>query len=620
MKKYIMNFASGFTMAEFLISMLVSGILLAALVPVIGIKKVKHNTIHFNHGIAECYYDNAGTLHYFYAINRKGSPMNVEGVVKDSDHCEFAVPKSQYLQIFVIGAGTNSGGTSLSDFEAEESAPLIGEILPNGNFQANIDALDGIREGLADKIRNAMNFDWHPTIKYKFESPRAIGGKGRCKAVRIDNLNSDRKAKCDEACGGPGKIADHTSCNGPLRGGDPDIKGSWYNKLTDAALSFENAQEEPFCWAFVHSKGGESGYGKSYTFTTTLTGDTLIEYTQTHEETKVSITGPDGNHPVTLTAPEEGESAADYDSVNKLFPPLTKPLAGDRIASKCIGDCHAAFMKELNGEGGNPAVFTSGSRGGKESPSSSYDCEDYYTEGSNVAQIGKIEQTPIHYRYHPYKFHVKYSRGGNHGIMEKMIVEKLTGKLDLYPASYAKGQPASYVKRGDNGIVIVSAASGELLPEGEKTVEGSYTISTVDDVDSNVVDEIKRQAVPDNEGYFEEYLSKIKSSKFKGGLLGCEKTYKCPGFGGSGPFLNINFNGEARKDYTFKMWTGDTPDDPAHPDKTYTHGIAKEHSTASCGSFETKALSSGDGGVHAEYCTPYEYQTFGQEGAVIIVW
>ena len=111
MKNFI-NFASGFTIAELLISLLISAILAAAMVPVIGIKKIKNPIIKYNHGIAECYYNESGQLTYYYETNRK-SERNGTQVINGSDHCSFLIPKAQYFQIFVIGAGSDSAGSRI---------------------------------------------------------------------------------------------------------------------------------------------------------------------------------------------------------------------------------------------------------------------------------------------------------------------------------------------------------------------------------------------------------------------------------------------------------------------------------------------------------------------------
>ena len=99
------NFAYGFTVAEILISLLITAIIAAAMVPVIGLKKIRNPMSRQFHGMAECYYEPEGSpdangdysnsqwkLKYFYATRGNNGTAETRTIEGDQRYCTLQIP------------------------------------------------------------------------------------------------------------------------------------------------------------------------------------------------------------------------------------------------------------------------------------------------------------------------------------------------------------------------------------------------------------------------------------------------------------------------------------------------------------------------------------------------
>ena len=105
MKNKIKRYKFGFTIAELLITMFIAMIVAAAMVPIVGPKKVKFPEFNKIHGIYECYWDENNILKEYYADteNVDGELNAIEGV----SYCTFNPPAgADYYEIYAISSGT----------------------------------------------------------------------------------------------------------------------------------------------------------------------------------------------------------------------------------------------------------------------------------------------------------------------------------------------------------------------------------------------------------------------------------------------------------------------------------------------------------------------------------
>ena len=576
------RFLSAFTVPELLISMLVSAVLVAALVPVVGVKKIKYPIVRYNHGIAECYYS-GNTLMYYYESNGKNKSMNTATAV-GGNHCTFTVPNVQYLQMYVIGAGGNSGGNQIAGVSSIGNTAITGYVNAGGTFQDDIAKADLKYEGLSSKVKGAFN-DWAKTmangipVQYTVKSPIGIGGKGMCRSARINSSSA-----CNTACAGGLTTA---SCYGPFKNSS-DGEGRWYSIGSASA----RAVGTEYCWTFVHGQGQASGVGKSKTFTGYINGNTEIDVDETYERAGIAISNASGVQTLYLTKSGDGHDAvatSDGYTYNSSVP--SSPSCTSNISGGCSNL--------------TSTTSTPGSKGGFEKPLGST-CESYYTAGSNVAKKGAVSFTPntFEYRLTPLRIIARYPKSGQYGEMNVKILEKLAGTLELYPAKSSGAM--SYVKGVGDNMYIATANSG---------VNGSINNDPIEisTADIPVITNVKKNAKPENTTHFLDYLSKLRSLNYKGGLKNCESNGTCPGFAGSGSYLYVdNVNPNA---YALRLTNNQNG-------TSYLYNSAGSEMNANgCDSGYSKKYVTTISGMSIYACTPSNANsTRGNSGAIILIW
>jgi len=99
----------GFTLAELVLAMAIVSILTAAMVPMLKHHKVRPREKFTPHGIVECYYKNGSLVMY-----RRDNDKYPNGKVENAGNsCVLSVPKANYYELHVIGAGGAGGGSGL---------------------------------------------------------------------------------------------------------------------------------------------------------------------------------------------------------------------------------------------------------------------------------------------------------------------------------------------------------------------------------------------------------------------------------------------------------------------------------------------------------------------------
>ena len=276
----------GFTMAEILISIAIAMIVATAMVPLIGTGKIKKPTNRVNHGVAACYYDTSGRLHYEYRENKSGG-ISTDKVI-GGNHCTFPVPKSNYLEIIAIGAGGNTSNAQPVIVSGVTNARQEGDIRVDNNFQVDIEKAASTEDAdLPSKIRAVLN-EWASSssgsnlfANFTLTSPIGAGGSGLCQS-RVSL----------PVCG----------ASSPMRGGDGPY-GSYYRANTsyDTGLN---------CWWYQHGKGGASGTGlKKSNVKFYLDGHSDISIEDNAERTSVRVKSDKyGDKWITMAAAKAGNS------------------------------------------------------------------------------------------------------------------------------------------------------------------------------------------------------------------------------------------------------------------------------------------------------------------------
>ena len=578
-KKYITKFISGFTIAEILISIMISSVLLAAMVPVIGIKKVKRPAIKHAHGIAECYYS-GGELKAF----AKGQITSQDDVIKKNGaRCEFKVPPAEYLQIYVIGAGGKSGGNTL-EISNKSSTAIEGDINIGTNYQLDIDAANSKRSGLASVLRDALN-NWSAqipgglTASYKIYSPLGRGGFGKCQAVKISNVGD-----CSSYCSN----LNSAYCKGPLQ-----VSGKLFYSIQDAV----DNNTGDYCWAYIHGKGQRSGYGMKRDFSVKIDGNTKINITENASKAGVSVLNGDTVTNMYLTASGAGDSPT-FSSGAYTYP------ASSQTNSVCTSSDDSSYCSGISPD---TSYFSYGSDRGQE-PIAGITCSDYLTDDAK-AKVGVVSFTSptFRYKYSPLIYEVKQPSAGNAGQLVSKVYEKLSGTLYLYPAS--TNAQKSYIQKEGSSVKFLTADSGTNGTVSSKNID--ITVAS-----TPIVTNSRDVAQIDNEKVFSEYLSKINSLSYDGGLKNCQNGGTCPGFGGRGAYLYLEGAGLNSLN-TLTIRNNQNGGVYTHKEDSQIHNNAD-----GCADGEEKIYIDKDtsNNIKRYYCKPTNSDTNGNSGAIIIVW
>ena len=500
----IAKLVSGFTIAEILLAFLISSVLIAAMVPIVGVKKIKRPTVRYNHGIAECYYDVNGNLQTHIQTNRNGSGVTI---TKNGDYCTLKIPNNQFLQVFVIGAGGNSGGDTIT-YQGLSGTAIEGTINVGNSYQADIQAAESRREGLSSILREALN-NWSSSIPgglkavYTITSPLGRGGYGMCRPERINN-SEDCMKNCANGF-------NNGFCLGPL-------SGKWYS-IAAARNSAGN-----YCWAYIHGKGQRSGYGAKNKYEAVINGDSQINITENTTKVGVSVLTNNSVSNLYLTPSGNGNN-----------PVVTSDGYTVSASSPSSSQCSSTNPSACYSFTPDNSFYSPGSDGGYVPPAG-FGCQSNYLTAASEEKAGSVTYAmpTFTYRYTPLVFVINQAEGGTPGEMQSKIYEKLSGTLRLRPARDISQKSYISVRDSVNGnmLNLLTAKSG---------TNGARRIKGVDISRSEfpIVTSVKDVGRPNNKEHFAEYLAKINALNYNSAFRGCENAGTCPGFAGNGAYLYL---------------------------------------------------------------------------------
>ena len=540
------RFAFGFTIAELLITMLITAIVAAAMVPVIGLKKVKFPRNRYNHGIAECYWRPTGPvdsngdyddwqLTYYYADSgdsENAGPISLNG----TDHCTFAVPQAEYFEIIAIGAGTDAGQGAPTIEMGPQKVLQDGYIRVNSYFQfdiANAKAHDQDNnvQHLDLQLINLLN-KWHQEkpnelyANYWVESPVGRGGSGDCMSFTMFGNNA--------------------SCDKYVTGGSDDV----YNTAPLGEYVFSEAiktylshySSSDHCFAYLSAAGQDSGEGmRSGTITFQLAGNSSLAHYENDSYAGIeSKHGVAGQHSLKLYSSGHGADAVVDDNAKLYFAPPS-PANGEN--AHCEGDLCSTVGAVLDNRRG--MASTTGSHAGKYCnslpgapmlPGKVY-YDTYPGKNTNAKRL--------HWDFIGIDAHPEIPTKGERGSEKSVVYENLKGTLYMYPARYRyqSAGDESYVlgSLNDNSSRLVTAKGGQNFgfPKHDQEVWFAITESAM-----LFPEKLLKFTIADNANQF-TYLDKLRASKFDKGLAACNRGDNrskpwCPGFAGNGAYFYLN--------------------------------------------------------------------------------
>lgn len=535
MRKDKTNFASGFSMAELLISMLIAMVLAAALVPVIGPKKVLNPLIRHYHGIAECFYGADGRLHYFYADNVVDTaPINEE---VEGNHCEFRVPNAEFFEVIAIGAGGQgyNGPISELDYTVETAngndrvdVSYSGGIRIDSNYKSDIDNARGVDSSGEPISFRGIIVDALDTLAernpdllsatYSLISPLGKGGEGLCTKVGVDPCDMDNPSK---------------KLNPPA--------GTYFRTMQQELSSSGR------CWQYIHGRGSNSGKGLKST-------SDVIFYLKGNSEISIA----------------ENNNFAEARVINSAY--------GDQYAKlKKSGDGNLPTYKNqlstyvMNQNGENASCESSiwdfcsntteilprlgADHGNEEAPNRKQSGEastngfvGFYGKGKSAT----LEDAPITWEYrNGTVVEARMGLAGDKGEEKSDVYERLTGTLYLFPAF--DNNSNTRVARDEAGNhILVRAASGESHSDRSNAIREPVIVPQLP-----ILNNFANKARPQNDTF--RYRAKINNamSQLAGieGMLtlaNCVDSLDpddedlagqvlCPGYAGGGIYPYIDY-------------------------------------------------------------------------------
>ena len=633
------NFAFGFTIAELLITMLISAIIAAAMVPIIGLKKVKFPRNRFNHGIAECYYvptawnDDTGDptdweLVFYTADNRRQGGNAGAGGAVNNDHCTFQPPSAEYYEIIVIGAGTDGNQT-------QPNLPLDG-VRPGGNlppqpistgsgFQASLNDAqlrlgDGEVRYVGDQLRDIMTA-WNASAtrrhelfaRYILEAPSGGSGRNTCNQIHLNQIN-------------PGRYG---SCEIPMYTTDVIIE------------SLQSWQSVPpnFCNAFLAREGDPSGRGLQVEVQyNNIDPNSNIVVSKGSNATVLSFP----NHLFRLTAAGQGRSprfnGTDRYDINGPLPVDASCTLNDRNC--VVTNTTIRRITELAPIPGN-TNFNVQSESNCSSPSNGSHSGRvrfvYSEEGDSTTDEPRDERdaprSALVWNYNPIEANVFSGFAGEPGEEKSVVYEDLRGTLIMHPAQPQTGwnedqmgvNNPSFVMTDPNDprSVLVSARSGQH--------HGGYEQMTFQMINSDIPiprDPLHSAKTFDADNF--DYVAKLMTTPYNGGLRGCEQVGVhgewCPGFAGKGVYFYLETVPDAAaisitnrvNNRTFAVPTDEVRRDLIQNDPNF--GTCDDNVTLP--TFLTNYPFVNAEGQMRDFSMHYcrERKSHGSPGAVIIMW
>lgn len=635
------SFAFGFTIAELLVTMLITMVVAAAMVPVIGLKKVKFPRNIVNHGVAECYYMPKGNpdangdysdwqLMYFYVDNsQKGTPQAVE--VHDHPYCTFEAPNSDFIEITAIGPGTDSYSMTPSVFTLKQANASItgGKIRVDQNYQNDIAnavaVMDGQTVSVSDKIYQVLNA-WSKSYRsnelyaeYLFDSPVGAGGQGNCQRMMIEGYESRSACNCTSDAVG-------TECKGP-------VPGHWTEATMYSILSQAPAD---YCWYYLQAEGADSGRGRKSTVpvrlkltdTLDITESVADEYMTSFQVAERQYgTGPIMRNGIKLLAAPAGKFPV-YDFMTHSF----RYPEESEDAPECTGGWCATAGVVLDN-----TMINKKSTGGQNTQDGMRE-DDFmscWLKDGEPADLGKIyyansrtdagadDPAKLEWSYNAILASPDMGTGGSMGEENSVVYESLKGKLYLRPAPYQANSNGgvTYVREDVNDARTTLVSARARGPVGSRQ-SVPFPIVTSDMPIPKIPLE---KAKPSNEF---EYVPKLVATKFNGGLRECATDLNniwCPGYAGIGQYFYITDVPNLNSFTLTNLYNG-------APFSIPTEQIFEEQqideSHPICDDGVTVPVSMGQhsypnpsGGV--SYFTPnycQERKRKGSPGAVIIMW
>ena len=629
MRKNIKNLHSGFTISELLLSMLVVMIVAAAMVPIIGPKKIKVPNISKSHGIFECYYTQSGQLLQYQANNRglKDGQLRVSPY---ADHCVFQVPAADKYEIFAIGAGSDGyRDPSGVGYDITEDSFTKSGYLRLSNFQEDIaragqyaGELQGINN-LPGELRKLLN-EWADrrraagadlyTAFSGLKSPLGAGGSGLAK-WKLAGGHLESGVNCQSACDN-GSI----SCRGPW--GENWREGQSTTATTEALA-------HDMCYFYVHAKGGKSAKGRVMNPGDVLLfpvdGDARSSFSIAFDTTRsyIQTKTRNGEAYLDIKAKQPGKDAYYNSSTMQLTdggnPTENTPSDAVRNNTGVARILHGASNRALSL---NDIPYDDNHR----NAGSQYGIQqgNGLKKPGDPAKAGQANYRNAAFEWTYSALGVNYSYGsaGEPGDIHQMTYNNLHGNLYLFPGTSSGGVAVdTVVSKSDNRDDVtghVLTAASKVDPGTSSTASLMLTRSIMPTPHGEIID----AATADN-SRFAYYISKINTSGFRGGLYRCNEAGVCPGYAGSGayPFITVangtNIlkvtdrqtlynNGSYSKPFAIVREADEAPTCPFG--EVYTK-------------YGTKYYTDMNGVLHSytdSYCVATNDQR--RDGAVVIVW
>lgn len=256
-ERRIRNTKSGFTLAEILLTLAIIGTIAALTVPMLGQPKTKKpDQLKQKHGTFECYYDQEGILHSYYADSEDmpdgQDDQHLMTLGDGTSECQFTPPTKgvQNYAIYAIGAG-GIGAYGLSydatgyPYYEPAAVKVTGSISTGPDFQTDLqNACDP-----AGKNVPWLCTDWDKQwekgaekVKYTLVSPRGYAGKdAHAQDFLVDATSS---SDCKKTC-----VFDTPVCEA----------------MTE-------------CYITCDEYGGMGGYGGKYTVSVQLRSNDDVQY------------------------------------------------------------------------------------------------------------------------------------------------------------------------------------------------------------------------------------------------------------------------------------------------------------------------------------------------------
>lgn len=244
----------GFTLAEILITLLIVGFIASLGIPMLGQQKMKKpNQVKIRHGTFECYYDQDGNLHSYYADSEEDPDGAWDEHLVDGS-CQFTPPSDSNVMIYAIGAGgTGAMGLSTIPYYIYRPFETSGYVRTDTDFQLSLRDACEKHKWVCENWNKQWDDSSAQQVEYILTSPLGSGGVGRTDR-RLKDFDDDKTEEdCRKEC-----AAGHPSCT-------------------------EN------CFTVYSANGGKGCKGGSYRIKVKLKKDDNVSYSIDLDKTKIDF-------------------------------------------------------------------------------------------------------------------------------------------------------------------------------------------------------------------------------------------------------------------------------------------------------------------------------------------